>query len=180
MISTWACVDKEDADFFEDSFTPGREIAENVDLIYSDSAKIEFRIQTPRMEIYEEENKLVEEYPMGLHIDFYNENKEVISSVDANYAKRISKDGIMTLRDNVILINEAGDKLITTGIQWDESNQSLQTNKFVQLIKVSEKDTFFGIGFEAKDDFSKFSISQFKGKRRYQDIEKQLGLEETE
>ena len=174
----FSCTDKSGDWDSMDPIIPGREIAEDVDLIYSDSARIQFRIITPRMETFMEEDKVVEEYPNGLHIDFYNRDNEIISSIRANYARRVGKEGKMTLKDEVELVNESGDKLITTGIQWDELNHTLKTSKFVQLIKVSEQDTFFGFGFEAKDDFSKFRITQLSGKRRYQNLTRELGLDE--
>lgn len=162
----------------EIDFVPGREIATDVTLIYSDSAKIKFQIVTPLMETFEEEEILVEEYPQGLKIQFFNELEEKTSTIEADYAVREGKKGIMTLREKVILINNAGDKLTTTGIVWSELDQTLNTSKFVQLVKASSQDTFYGFGFQAKDDFSKFSIRQLTGKRRYQNLTEELGLEE--
>ena len=158
---------------------PNREIAQDVTLIYSDSAKAQFKIVSPRLDTYEEESKTVEEYPTGLHIEFYDEEGEVISSIQAKYAKRISADGTMDLRDSVVLVNYLGDQIVTPGIFWDELNHTLKTSKFVQLVKASSQDTFYGFGLEAKDDFSQFTITQLTGKRRYQSLTRELGLDEN-
>lgn len=157
-----------------------KEIATNVELVYSDSARAKFRILAPIRESFEEEKKFVEEYPEGLHIEFYDKQQNVISSMQAKYARRVSEDGQMLLRDSVVLMNKFGDKLSTRSITWDELNHMLYTSKFVQLIKVSARDTFYGFGFSAKDDFSQFNIIQLTGKRRYQNLTKDLTSESEE
>ena len=131
------------------------------------------------METFMEEDIVVEEYPKGLKIEFYDGEEVLSSTIEAKYAKRESKKGTMTLRDSVVLVNALGDRLITTGIVWNELDKSLKTSKFVQLIKSETQDTFYGFGFEAEDDFSRFSIAQMTGKRRYQNLSEELGLEDN-
>ena len=174
-----SCTEKAEGPMDFSGFDPKREIATDVDLTYSDSAVTQFRILAPRRESFVEEKKYVEEYPDGLYIEFYDREKEVISSIRAKYARRISEDGEMLLRDSVVLTNYLGDKLTTRGITWDELNQSLYTSKFVQLIKVEAQDTFYGFGFNAKDDFSEFNITQMTGKRRYQNFNQDLNSTES-
>lgn len=148
-------------------FDPEREIAEDVEMIYSDSAKLQFIIQTPRLEKYKEEkNTLVEEFPKGIHIDFYNSEGEISSTLSANYAERRSSEGTMLLRDSVILDN-GEDRLETIGVTWNEQKQTLKTAKWVQMIQGATKDTLWGYGLDAKDDFSQFRIGKLHGKRRY-------------
>lgn len=152
---------------FDPSFDPDVEIARDVNMIYSDSAKLKFTIKTPLLEKETESDVLIETFPKGLLIEFYDDSKEVFSSMSAKYAQRKSKEGTMLLRDSVILTNDAGDILITPGITWDENNQRLQTSKFVQLVKSSSQDTLYGFGFDSKDDFSSFKIQNVKGKRKH-------------
>lgn len=169
LINVVACLDKPTLpqDFDID---PHREIATNVELIYSDSAIVRFRLLADRQETYEEESKMVEEYPAGLFIEFFDRQQKVTSSMRADYAVRVSADGLMTLRDNVVLINDKGDRLTTRGIVWDELNHTLKTAKLVQMIKATAEDTIYGFGFEAKDDFSQFQINQATLKRKHQSL----------
>ncbi len=169
LIVISGCSDNRQEELDTD-FDPSREIAEDVEMIYSDSAVLEFTISTPRLEKYYEKNVLVEYFPEGLHIKFYAPDGTVISSMSSKYALRRSALGTMLLRDSVVLINADHDVLVTPAIKWDEGNHTLETQKFVQLIKSSSKDTLYGIGFTAKDDFSKFRISQAQGKRRYESL----------
>lgn len=151
-----------------------REIATDIELFYSDSAITQFKIISPRRESYTEEKKFIEEYPLGIDVTFYDRDQNITSTMKAPYAKRISIEGVMIMRrardESVILVNANGDKLTTPGIEWNEVENTLKTRKFVQLINARSRDTSYGIGFEALDDFSRFKITQLKGKRRYQDL----------
>jgi len=139
-------------------------------MFYTDSAITQFRLIAPIRESYVEDKKLIEEYPKGVDIEFYDDDGHITSSMVAKSATRIGVDGLMTMKDSVVMYNASGDALKTTGILWDETNQSLKTDKFVQLIQAESRDTIYGFGFEAVDDFSRFQIIQFTGKRQFQDI----------
>lgn len=158
----------------EDIIETNKEIATDIELFYSDSAITQFKIISPRRESYLEENKQIEEYPLGIDVAFYDRDQNLTSSMKAPYAKRVSIDGVMIMKrardEEVVLINANGDKLTTTGIEWNEVENTLKTRKFVQLINANTQDTSYGVGFEALDDFSRFKITQLKGKRRYQDL----------
>jgi|GEM_PF-4063949 len=176
LLGLGACSDKASS-FGDIDIDPSREIALGVEMVYSDSAKIKFKLLASRQDVYMENDKLVEEYPQGINIKFFDADERLTSSMRSKYAKRVSEDGVMTLKDSVVLVNHLGDQLTTTGITWDELNHRLRTQKYVQMVKASSKDTFFGFGFEAIDDFSRFSITQFTGKRKYKPLTKELGLE---
>lgn len=169
LVITQACTEKTVLNY-DDNLDPGREIATDVELIYSDSAIVRFRLLADRQETYEEEGKMVEEYPEGLFIEFFDRNKNVTSSMSADYAIRVSADGLMTLRDNVVLVNDKDDKLTTRGIVWDELNHTLKTAKLVRMVKAVAKDTIYGFGFEARDDFTQFRINQATVKRKHQHL----------
>ena len=84
----------------------------------------------------------------------------------------------MTMKDSVVMYNAKGDALKTTGILWDETNQTLKTSKFVQLIQADSRDTIYGFGFEAEDDFSRFQIIQLTGKGQFEDLTEDSGPNE--
>ncbi len=146
---------------------PDREIASDVEMIFSDSARLQFIIRTPRLEKYEEKKVTVEEFPQGIHIDFYDQNGDVTTTIYARYAERRSAKGTMLLRDSVVLTNPSHDQLTTIGILWDEQRHTLKTSKFIRLIKGSTLDTLYGWGMDASDDFSRFHIKRLTARRYY-------------
>lgn len=148
-----------------------KEIATGIRMFYTDSAITQFRLIAPVRESYYEEKKLIEEYPQGVNIEFYDDEGAVTSSMVAKNATRIGADGIMTMKDSVVMLNERGDALKTTGIVWNEGENTLETSKFVQLIQAESQDTFYGIGFRAVGDFSRFTITDLIGKRQFEDLD---------
>jgi len=163
MIASCA---KEENNFILPEFDPDVEIAEGVESIYSDSAKIKFIIRTPRKEEYYEQNVLVMRFPKGVNIEFYDREQKISSTMYAKYAERRSSKGTFLLRDSVVLTNAENDELTTTGIIWNEIEQTLSTNKFVRLVKAGSQDTLYGVGLDAKDDFSRMNIKNLQAKRR--------------
>ena len=167
-------------DGFQDDtiIDPSKEVANDVTIIYSDSAEVQFQIKSPRLEKYDDNGILVEEFPKGLLVEFFDEEKNVNSWVRAKYALRRSAEGTMLLKDSVVLSNQKNDVLETNSILWDDVNKSLSTPKFVRIIQGgAAKDTLYGMGFNAKTDFSKFEIQRFYGKRQSQDLSKEFGID---
>ena len=155
-------------------FDPSKETARDIEMLYSDSAVVKFRIVSPLLEKYEENGMLVEEFSEGLRVDFFDDNKKVISNVYANYALRKGAEGSMLLRDSVVIISEKGDKLETSSLTWDEANKKISTKKFIRLIVGESKDTLYGTGFTANSDFTNFAISTFSGRRKYANLSEEF------
>lgn len=160
---------KEDApyDLATEIIDGTQESATDIVLTFSDSGRVSFRIYSPWLKKIEQDNRLIEEFPNGLLIEFYDENLEVNSSVYANYAKHIGADGIMHLRDSVVFVNTAQDRIESNSIIWDQSNNQISTTKFFKLIRSATKDTIFGIGMHSRLDFSRMEVTQFEGKSQY-------------
>ena len=167
--------DKKGSEDVVAEFDPSRETARDIEMLYSDSAVVKFRIISPLLEKYEEDGMLVEEFTEGLRVDFFDENKKVISNVYANYALRKGAEGSMLLRDSVVIISEKGDKLETSSLTWDEANKKISTKKFIRLIVGESKDTLYGTGFTANSDFTNFAISTFSGRRKYANLSEEFG-----
>ena len=157
---------KESTELSTPDFNPNIEIAEGVEMIYSDSAKLKYIIRTPRRETYQENGIIVERFPEGISIEIYDVDQKISSSMVAKYAEHRSSLGTLLLRDDVILTNDQKDELTTIGIIWNEIEHTLSTDKFVSLVKATSHDTLYGYGLEAKDDFSRMKIKNFHGKRR--------------
>lgn len=164
-------------DWVQDEIDPMREIARDVDMIYSDSGIVQFRILAPVLEKYDDNGVLVEEFPRGLRIEFFDRDKSVNAWLSAQYAQRRSAEGTMLLRDSVVLMNEHKDKLETRSLTWNEVEQKLTTRKFIRMVQGETRDTLYGTGFTAMTDFSVFEINKFIGRRQYQDLSRELGLD---
>lgn len=142
------------------------EIAKNVEIFYSDSSIVRMKIIAPTMHRHLSKSEAKEEWPDGIHVDFYNVNKKITAWLDAKYAVRIDKENRIIVRDSVVLHNLDGDVLRSPELQWDQRKELLTTEHFVQIIQKAKQDTIYGYGFETDKDFNKFRIKRkFSTKR---------------
>ena len=71
------------------------------------------------------------EFPEGLKLVFYNELEAPESQIECNYAINYINEKIMEAKDDVVVINNAGEKLTTEHLIWDQGKQLITTDKFV-------------------------------------------------
>jgi LPS export ABC transporter protein LptC len=147
-----------------------KERVEDVEMIYSDSAIVQFKIKSALLQKYDDDGVSVEEFTNGFEIQFFDDQQRVKSQLNSKYAIRRSQEGLLILRDSVTFINENQDRLETNALTIDEVNDIIYTKKVFRLIKSVTLDTIYGIGFTAKSDFSKLQITKYQGKRQGIDI----------
>ena len=110
-----------------------RELAENVNILYSDSATVKMKITSPLMYRYVENRKSIEEFPEGLIVEFYDENQNITSWLEADYALRKESDDIILVKENVSLYNKRKEKLETDELIYDSKKGIISTDKFVKI-----------------------------------------------
>lgn len=137
------------------------ESSTNVEIIFSDSARITLRLIAPKLNRYDNEDDPYTEFPEGLKLVFYNSLQKPESQIECKYAINHEKDKIMEAKDDVVVINEKGEKLNTEHLIWDQPKGLIHTEEFVKI--TTEEKIFFGDGLEANEDFSKYKIKNSKG-----------------
>jgi len=152
------------------------ELAEDIELIYSDSALVKMRITAPQLRRHLNKKNVTEVFEKGLSAEFFGPTQRVNAWLDAKYAIRKQGDNEIVVRDSVVLWNEKKEKLETTELIWDETEQYLFTNKFVMITQPEQGDTSFGYGFESNAEFTRFEIkNQFSSKMNSEAISSALG-----
>jgi LPS export ABC transporter protein LptC len=136
------------------------EKAVNVKIIYSDSARVKVELTAPLMERFISDRPAIE-MPKGFRAVFYSDKLEVRSRLSADYGIRYESEQRMEARKNVVAVNEKGDQLNTEHLIWDERSGKLLSNEFVKITTPDE--IMYGTGFEANQDFSKYTIFNIKG-----------------
>lgn len=137
-----------------------QEMAKNIKILYSDSAKVKLELNAPVLNHYQTENPYIE-MPKGLTANFFDENQVIKSHLKADYGIRYERDQRMEARKNVVVVNEKGEQLNTEHLIWDEQKQKLLSN---DLVTITTKDQMIiGNGFEANQDFTKYKIFNIKG-----------------
>ena len=157
-----------------DKKTRPMEKAENIEMLYSDSAKVLFVLDSPVLETKKIDNERIIEYPKGIKISFLDQNKKANSWLTAGKAINKIKDKKFIVSDHVKLFNSDNDKLETSELIWDEKNEILYTNKFVKVTRPSRGDTIYGYGFTSNKEFTEFEIKRKLSGKVVEDIFKDI------
>ena len=106
---------------------------ENLELVYSDSARIKYRVLAPEYIKVNRENEKYEEFPKGLHVLSYDPAGKMIGSIKAKYAKKLEDEMLWEARNEVVIINAEGKKLETELLYWDMKKELIYSDRYVKL-----------------------------------------------
>lgn len=105
----------------------------DLELIYSDSAKIKYRVLTPQyLKITKGEQKY-EEFPQGIYVISYDEEGKEVGSIRSRYAKKLEDEMLWEARNEVVIINAEGKKLETELLYWDMKKELIYSDRYVRL-----------------------------------------------
>ena len=152
---------KEVRDFLADKNLPIA-VAKDINLIHTDSGILKTKLRAPLLNDYSNRNDHpYQEFPKGLELTSFQKNGDSIL-ISADYGKSYIKTNISEIIGHVEIVNfESKTRLTTEQLYWDQNLHYFFTEKKVRII--SEKDTTFGIGFEANEDLSKATIKNTSG-----------------
>ncbi len=142
------------------SFIPSGE-ADTLNLKYTDSGKIKSILKSPKMLDYSNIQNAFTEFPKGIHLTLIDE-KELQSTVVADYAISYKKTDIIDLQGNVTITSHDGKKLETSQLYYDQKNEWFFTEK---LFKYTDGAGGYleGPGVDFSKDFKIFNMQKSKG-----------------
>jgi hypothetical protein len=140
----------------------GKERAEEVEILYSDSAIVRARVVAPVMLMDLDRSSESQEFPDGVVVDFFDDFQRVSSTLCGLYAIRYIRKGQVIVRDSVVWESVSGEKLETQELIWDEKAEKIYSDKFVVISRPSE--IIYGHGFEAGQDFNNARIKAVEGR----------------
>ena len=143
----------------EDELLPV-EVADSIQIIYSDSALLKVILEANHLERFLGENPYLE-MTEGVHVRFFNSLGEVESELRSNYAVSYENTDIMEAKEDVVVVNKKGETLNTEHLVWEEKTERIHTEEFVKI--TTEDEVIFGHGFESNQDFTKYRIKKIKG-----------------
>jgi LPS export ABC transporter protein LptC len=136
-------------------------VADTIEMLYSDSAIIRFRLECPKLLIYEDEEEPYNEFPDGFKITQYDKNRKVIAIIMASYGKKFQKKELWEAKQNVVIVTEKGDSLKTELLYWDQKKELIYTDQYVKIIQPDKNIT--GVGFESDMQMRKWKIIKPRG-----------------
>jgi len=96
-----------------------------------------------------------------MHLEKFDEHRNIISTITANYAKQFISEDKWEAKNNVIATNAQGDTLKTEHLIWEEKKELIYTDEFVKIIRSDQIIT--GIGFTSDQKLQNWKIKNPKG-----------------
>jgi len=145
--------------------------AQDVQILYSDSSLLRVIVSGPVLKRYFYKFRVEEEFPKGVHVEFFDEKGVPTAWLDAKYAIREPNEKTIIARDSVVLFNVEGGRIETTELTWDERTHTLSTERFVKIFRPSG-DTLTSYGLKTNETFTDYELFSVEGDMVVKDLEK--------
>lgn len=148
------------------------EKGEDVEIIYSDSAKVRVRVMGAKMLYYTDYNSPRQEFTEGIKALFYDDTQNQQSVLTGKYAIRDERKRQVIVRDSVVWESLIDGRLETSELIWDEATNTIKSTKFVKITRLNEM--IYGFNFETNDKLTHWRILSPKGVLKVDELEQQL------
>lgn len=171
LVLLGACQNQpEDIAALTAELNPEVELAEDVAILYSDSARVRVRIAGTKMLSHLSKVEPSQEFPDGVIVDFFDPLQNIASTLVGRYAIRYERKGLVIVQDSVVWQSLLGERLETEELIWDEKLKKVYSNKFAVIKRPDE--IIYGHGFTSNQDFTDARINAVEGIIAVEDPEK--------
>ena len=135
-------------------------VTQNAEYFYTDSGRVRNRLRAGRIAEWAmkpEHTEITE----GLEVLFYDARGKEGSILTARRGVILPAENRMEVYENVVFINERGERLETEQLTWDQDSARVRTDKPVRVER--EGDIIHGQGLDAAEDFSQYTIHRITG-----------------
>ncbi len=146
-------------------------VAKDINLFYTDSGKVKANLRSPKMLDYTQESFPYRVFPVGVEVDFFN-NDSTKNTIRADSAIIYDQSDLIDMRQNVKIVTSDSLILTTSQLYWDTSKEWIFTdrNYTIQQSNGSKND---GLGFDASQDFEVYNSRTNTGIQVIEDEELQ-------
>jgi LPS export ABC transporter protein LptC len=143
----------------------------NVNVIYSDSAKVKVQILAPSFRQFPDGERPYMEFPEGMEVFFYDDSLKIESEIKSDYAIYYLEESLWHATGNVIARKlDNGDALNTEELFWDEATELIYSNSYTKI--QNENGTFYGKrGFVSHQNLTNWQLKGTSGTMTVQDEE---------
>ena len=134
----------------------------DVDVIYSDSAKVKARMTSPLMIELDDGKSPYHEMPKGVKIIFYDDNLAVKGTLTADYAIMKDKENIIDFKRHVVLTNAQGQTFKSEELIDDQADKKFYTDKPVE-INMGNGEVMQGVGAHCNASMYPWTIDRSTG-----------------
>ncbi len=135
---------------------------DGANISYSDSGIIRLVIHTGHLKDYSDLKEFPrQEFSKNLRVQILKENGEESGFLKAVNAVNDIEQELWTLTGDVVVSKKGGNSLYTDKLFWDREKKIFHTDSRVKIIQDGEE--IVGLGLEAEEDLSKYTIFEVKG-----------------
>jgi LPS export ABC transporter protein LptC len=166
----WSCEnDIEHVSMLTDETKDAKIKGTNIEVIYSDSAKVQVQMHAPAYRQFPDVERPYMEFPEGLEVYFYDDSLHIESEFRANYAIYYTEEGLWHATGNVVASRlDNGNALQTEELFWDENKELIYSNVYTKI--QNEDGIFYGRkGFESDQNLNNWQLKGTSGTVEVQD-----------
>ena len=134
---------------------------EHAEYFYSDSGIVRNRLRAGLLEEFFTDTQRTE-LSRGVELMFFRAKGVEGSVLTAQEGSIMNNGQLMEVRQNVRFENYKGEILETEQLIWSQDSDLVYTHLPVKIIR--EQDTIYGIGLDANEDFSRYTLKKITGK----------------
>jgi LPS export ABC transporter protein LptC len=169
FIFVQACVvDEADLSRYINSGIENVEEARDVDVVYTDSSYAVFKLKAPLLRRVYEKRAVLEQFPEGIEVTFFDKSQQPRSWLTADFAVRDQSERMITVQKNVVLRNDNGERLDGPELIWDERSKEIYTDRFVRITR-ADGSIIYSYGFKSNEGFSRYELNAVSGDMHYQE-----------
>lgn len=132
---------------------------ENLNVMYSDSGRTTVKLTTARQLKFENEDEV---YPKAVYVTFYDKNGVEYSSLRGDSGRYEKSKGLYKVMGNVFFFNRLQQQSLSTELlNWSPLQKKVYTDK--QFTIKTPKEELHGIGMDADQDFTHYTMRRTKG-----------------
>lgn len=135
--------------------------ARNIEILFSDSGKIQAKITSPLLNRYNGDHPYLE-FPEGFRVLMYDSIQRISSTISGDRGIRRENERIMEAWGNVIIRNIPKQEELTTGhLVWDEPRRKIWSDTNVAIRRPDQ--VIYGSSLESDDTFNRYTITEMSG-----------------
>ena len=160
LFSLSACTQKEPefAQAIKDRAAMPYLHATDITTVVSDSGITRYRINTPQWDVFDKAVQPYWEFPVGIHLERFDEQLRVDANVHCLYAKFLEREQLWELKGKVRATNIQGELFETELLFWDQRMERIYSDSTIKITKAEY--IIIGKGFESNQDMTRYEVRQ--------------------
>ena len=135
--------------------------ARNIDVLFSDSGRIQAQLTSSLMNRYNGESPWLE-FPEGFKVLMFDSVRQTASTISGNRGIRRENAHTMEAWGNVVVRNEKkNEQMNTEHLIWDESKHKIWSDVKVKITRPDQ--ILYGTQMESNETFTHYSIQGITG-----------------